>query len=93
MWGAPYGDATAKRRSVAPVASERGAGVPSLTVRAGGGLGGDVPAGLVVTPPSAASAGVLSGSKHTLLRALHGGHTGPPRREKGVRDGRHACFI
>jgi len=61
----PYRDAAAKRRSVAPVASERGAGVPSLTVRAGGDLVGGVPACLivesaprpVVTPPSAASAG------------------------------------
>jgi len=48
-------EATAKRRSVAPVASERVAGVPSLTVRAGGLVRG-VPACLVVTPPSAASA-------------------------------------
>jgi len=36
----PYWDAAAKLRSVAPVASERVAGVPSLTVRAGGGLVG-----------------------------------------------------
>ncbi len=43
VWGAPYGDAAAKRRSVAPVASERGAGGPSLTVHAAGGLVGGVP--------------------------------------------------
>ena len=65
VWGTPLWDAAAKRRSVAPVASERGAGVPSLTVRADGDLVGGVPACLivesaprpVVTPPSAASAG------------------------------------
>ena len=33
-------------------------------------------------PCSAPNAGVLPWAKHTLLRALHGGHTGPPRREK-----------
>ncbi len=33
-------------------------------------------------PCSAPNAGVLPRAKHTLLRALHGGHTGPPRREK-----------
>jgi len=27
------------------------------------------------------------------LRALHGGHTGPPRREKGALDSRHAGFL
>jgi len=32
-------------------------------------------------------------AKHTLLRALHGGHTGPPQREKGALDSRHACFL
>jgi len=44
---------------VAPVAAERVAGVPSLTVRAAGGLVGGVPACLVVEPPSTASAGFL----------------------------------
>jgi len=93
----PYWDAVAKRHSVAPVASERVAGVPLLTVRAAGSLGGGMPACLVVTPPSVASAGFsvnentpcsppdpvfLRGAKDALLRALHGGHTGPPRREK-----------
>jgi len=100
VWERPYWDAAAKLRSVAPVASERVAGVPSLTVRAAGGLVGGVPACLavasspclVVEPPSEAparpcsvpNAGVLSYSKHTLLRAFHGGHTGPPRRENVV---------
>jgi len=99
VWERPYWEAAAKLRSVAPVASERVAGVPSLTVRAAGGLVGGVPACLAVAPsprpvverPSEApalpcsppNAGVLSSSKHTLLRALHGGHTGPPRRAKG----------
>ena len=116
MWGTPLWDAAAKRRSVTPVASERGAGVPSLTVRADGDLVGGVPACLivesaprpVVTPPSAASAGFsvnenipcslpdpvfLRGAKDALLRALHGGHTGPPRREKRALDSRHAGFL
>ena len=105
VWERPYWDAAAKLRSVAPVASERVAGVPSLTVRAAGGLVGGVPACLVVesaprpvvAPPSAASAEFcpgqnipcslpdpvfLRGAKDALLRVLHGGHTGPPRREK-----------
>ncbi len=85
VWGAPYWDAAAKLRSVAPVASERATGVPSLTMRAAGGLVGGVPACLVVpsvprpivAPPSEApalpcsapNAGVLSYSKHTLLSA------------------------
>jgi len=44
VWERPLWDAAAKWRSVAPVASERGAGVPSLTVRAAGGMvGGGVP--------------------------------------------------
>ena len=105
VWERPYWDAAAKLRSVAPVACERVAGVPSLTVRAAGGLVGGVPACLVVesaprpvvAPPSAASAEFcpgqnipcslpdpvfLRGAKDALLRVLHGGHTGPPRREK-----------
>ena len=57
VWERPYGDAAAQSRSVAPGASERAAGVPSLTVRAAGGLVGGVPVCLVVEPPSAASAG------------------------------------
>jgi len=85
VWGAPYWDAAAKLRSVAPVASERATGIPSLTMRAAGGLVGGVPACLVVpsvprpivAPPSEApalpcsapNAGVLSYSKHTLLSA------------------------
>ncbi len=48
VWEHPYWDAAAKLRSVAPVASERVAGVPSLTGRATGGLVGGVPACLVV---------------------------------------------
>jgi len=108
VWERPYWDAAARLRSVAPVACERVAGVPSLVVRAGGGLVGGVPACLVVEQPSAAPAvfpchentpcslpdvGVLSNSKHTLLRTLHGGHTGPPRREKEPLDSRHAGFL
>ena len=96
--GAPVWEVAAKLRSVAPVASERVAGVPSLTVRAAGGLVGGVPACLavassprrLVTPPSEAPALPCSppdpvfsrGAKDALLRVLHGGHTGPPRREK-----------
>ncbi len=95
MWGAPYGDAAAKRRSAAPVASECVAGVPSLMVRAGGGLGRGVPACLVVASSSPRRlVEVSSASVDTaLLRALHGGHTGPPRREKRVLDSRHAGFL
>ncbi len=81
--GAPVWEVAAKLRSVAPVASERVAGVPSLTVRAAGGLVGGVPACLavassprpVVERPSEApalpclvpNAGVLPRAKHTLL--------------------------
>ncbi len=35
----------------------------------------------------------LRGAKDALLRALHGGHTGPPRREKRALDSRHAGFL
>jgi len=59
-------------------------------------------------PPSAASAGFCSmqnipcsppdpvflrGAKDALLRALHGGHTGPPRPEKEAVDIHHAGFL
>ena len=66
MWGAPYGDAAANRRSAAPVASECVAGVPSLMVRAGGGLGRGVPACLVVA--SSPRRGVKRQRRHCLAR-------------------------
>ncbi len=67
MWGAPYGDAAAKRRSAAPVASECVAGVPSLMVRAGGGLGRGVPACLVVASSPRRLVEVSSASVDTAL--------------------------
>ncbi len=49
-------------------------------------------AGTAVTVKRSAG-GVLQHAKHTLLRAFHGGHTGPPRRENGALDSRHAGFL
>jgi len=65
VWGVPYGDAAAKRRSAAPVASECVAGIPSLMVRAGGGLGRGVPACLVASSPRR---GVKRQRRHCLAR-------------------------
>jgi len=50
-------------------------------------------AGTAVTVKRSAGGGFKRSAKHTLLRALHGGHTGPPRRENGALDSRHAGFI
>ncbi len=78
------GRLAAKLRSVAPVASERVTGVPSLTVRTGGDLGGDAPAYLIVEWPSAASATSFAGPQNTpcsapstaVTQARHGGRNG-----------------
>jgi len=80
--GAPLNwEEAAKLRSVAPVASERVAGVPSLTVRAAGGLVGGVPACLVVAspprpvvePPSEAPALPCSAPSTVVTQDRHGG--------------------
>jgi len=49
-------------------------------------------AGTAVTVKRSAD-GVLQHAKHTLLPALDGDHTGPPRREKRALDSRHASII
>ena len=86
------------KRRLRPVV-ERVQGTPSIVLQnAAHALSG--PRG-VEEPPSEAPAlpcslpdgGVLPWAKHTLLRALHGGRTGPPRREKEPLDSRHAGFL
>ena len=81
---APVWEAAAKLCSVAPVASERVAGVPSLTVRAAGGLVGGVPACLAVAPsprpvvelPSEAPALPCSAPSTGVTQGRHGGRKG-----------------
>ena len=85
MWDRPTWEAAAKWRSVAPEASERVAGVPSLTVHAGGGLGEDAPAYPVVERPSAASATSFALSKtHLAPRPPRGSHRAATAGERGA---------